>query len=85
MDNLKHLAGGGKELQLSGLDSIFKEPFQIQLPDEDEYFQLHLDFQYHPSDKSQLFMNSTWTEDIEEDFFTLARNLDAYLSLQSEV
>ncbi|HBA97572.1 MAG TPA: hypothetical protein DCZ23_05635 [Lachnospiraceae bacterium] len=84
MDNLDYLIGGGKELQLSEEDSKFKELFQIQLPDEDESFQLHLDFQYHPGDKNQLFLDSTLMEDIEEDYFTLARNLDACLSLQSE-
>lgn len=85
MGNLKYLTGGSNALQISETDVGFKEPFQRQLLDEDEYFHLHLDFQYYPNIKNQLFANSSWTEDIEEDYFTLARSLDACLSLQSEM
>lgn len=51
---------------------------------EEEYFQLHLDIQYKPSNKNKLFSGSIWNEDIGEDFFSFVRNSDAYLSMKNE-
>jgi len=80
MDYLECLDGGGIITQIPGISGTFEETFQSHLPEEDEYFQLHLDIQYHPDDKIQFFSDAIWNGEIEEDYFTLARNLGACLS-----
>ncbi len=56
-----------------------------QFPNEDEeYFQLHLEILYEPSDINKSFSEPIWNDDVEGDFFEFIRSSDAYLSLKDE-
>ena len=64
--------------------SISDKPlFQISLvrqaPNEDEeFYQVHLDIFYEASRENQIFSESTWDEDLEENFFDYIRNSEVF-------
>ena len=64
--------------------SIFDKPlFQISLvrqaPNEDEeFYQVHLDIFYEASQDNQIFRESTWDEDLEENIFDYIRNSEVF-------
>ena len=46
--------------------------------DEEEYYQLHVDILYNPSDENKSFEQTTWNEDIDENIFEYVRNTQAF-------
>ena len=64
--------------------SIADKPlFQLslirQVPDEDEeYYQVHLDILYEASRENQIFHESTWDEDLEENIFDYIRASEVF-------
>lgn len=64
--------------------SISDKPlFQISLvrqaPNEDEeFYQVHLDIFYEASQDNQIFSESTWDEDLEENIFDYIRNSEVF-------
>ena len=64
--------------------SISDKPlFQISLvrqaPNEDEeFYQVHLDIFYEASRENQIFSESTWDEDLEENIFDYIRNSEVF-------
>ena len=58
---------------------LFQLSLVRQVPDEDEeYYQLHLDIFYEASRENQIFSESTWDEDLEENFFDYIRNSEVF-------
>ena len=50
---------------------LFQFSLVRQVPDEDEeFYQVHLDIFYEASRENQIFSESTWDEDLEENIFT---------------
>ena len=70
--------------------SISDKPlFQISLvrqaPNEDEEFcQVHLDIFYEASQDNQIFSESTWDEDLEENIFDYIRNSEVFAYAKEE-
>ena len=58
---------------------LFQLSLVRQVPDEDEeYYQLHLDIFYEASRENQIFSESTWDEDLEENMFDYIRNSEVF-------
>ena len=58
---------------------LFQLSLVRQVPDEDEeYYQLHLDIFYEASRENQIFSESTWDEDLEENIFDYIRNSEVF-------
>ena len=58
---------------------LFQLSLVRQVPGEDEeYYQLHLDIFYEASRENQIFSESTWDEDLEENFFDYIRNSEVF-------
>lgn len=54
---------------------LFQLSLVRQAPDEDEeFYQVHLDLFYEPSQDNQIFNESTWDEDLDENIFDYIRN-----------
>ena len=64
--------------------NVYDKPlFQLslvrQVPDEDEeYYQVHLDIFYEASRENQIFSESTWDEDLEENIFDYIRASEVF-------
>lgn len=43
------------------------------MPDDDEFYQLHVDVLYTPSSENEMFSEATWDEDLDEDIFDYIR------------
>ena len=53
---------------------LFQFSLVRQVPDEDEeFYQVHLDIFYEASQDNQIFSESTWDEDLEENIFDYIR------------
>ena len=64
---------------------LFQLSLVRQVPDEDEeYYQLHLDIFYEASRENQIFSESTWDEDLEENFFDYIRNSEVFAYAKEE-
>lgn len=46
---------------------------QVPMPDDDEFYQLHVDVLYTPSSENEMFSEATWDEDLDEDIFDYIR------------
>ena len=58
---------------------LFQLSLVRQVPDEDEeYYQLHLDIFYEASRENQIFSESTWDEDLEENIFDYIRASEVF-------
>ncbi len=70
--------------------SISDNPlFQISLvrqaPNEDEeFYQVHLDIFYEASRENQIFSESIWDEDLEENIFDYIRNSEVFAYAKEE-
>ena len=59
---------------------LFQLSLVRQVPDEDEeYYQVHLDILYEASRENQIFSESTWDEDLEENIFDYIRNSKVFV------
>ena len=51
---------------------------------EDEYYQLHIDVLYNPSDENKIFQHTVWNEDIDENIFEYVKNTSAFAFCKNE-
>ena len=59
---------------------LFQLSLVRQVHDEDEeYYQVHLDIFYEASRENQIFSESTWDEDLEENIFDYIRNSEVFV------
>ena len=65
--------------------SVFLFCLVRQFPNEDEeYYQIHLDIYYKPSNDNKKIQGAVWNEDIEENFFDYIRSSKAFECVSSE-
>ena len=58
---------------------MFQLSLVRQAPNEDEeFYQVHLDIFYEASQDNQIFSESTWDEDLEENIFDYIRNSEVF-------
>ena len=58
---------------------LFQPSLVRQAPNEDEeFYQVHLDIFYEASQENQIFSESTWDEDIEENIFDYIRASEVF-------
>ena len=58
---------------------LFQLSLVRQVPNEDEeFYQVHLDIFYEASRENQIFSESTWDEDIEENIFDYIRASEVF-------
>ena len=58
---------------------LFQLSLVRQAPNEDEeFYQVHLDIFYEASQDNQIFIESTWDEDLEENIFDYIRASDVF-------
>ena len=58
---------------------LFQLSLVRQAPNEDEeFYQVHLDIFYEASRENQIFSESTWDEDLEENIFDCIRNSEVF-------
>ncbi|KJU93883.1 hypothetical protein [Streptococcus infantis] len=58
---------------------LFQLSLVRQAPNEDEeFYQVHLDIFYEASRENQIFSESTWDEDLEENIFDYIRNSEVF-------
>ena len=59
--------------------TLFQLSLVRQAPNEDEeFYQVHLDIFYEASQENQIFSESTWDEDIEENIFDYIRASEVF-------
>ena len=59
--------------------ALFQLSLVRQAPNEDEeFYQVHLDIFYEASQDNQIFSESTWDEDLEENIFDYIRASDVF-------
>ena len=59
--------------------ALFQLSLVRQAPNEDEeFYQVHLDIFYEASRENQIFSESTWEEDLEENIFDCIRNSEVF-------
>ena len=59
---------------------LFQLSLVRQAPNEDEeFYQVHLDIFYEASQDNQIFSESTWDEDLEENIFDYIRNSEVFV------
>ena len=59
---------------------LFQLSLVRQAPNEDEeFYQVHLDIFYEASRENQIFSESTWEEDLEENIFDCIRNSEVFV------
>ena len=64
---------------------LFQFSLVRQVPDEDEeFYQVHLDIFYEASQDNQIFSESTWDEDLEENIFDYIRNSEVFTYAKEE-
>lgn len=58
---------------------LFQLSLVRQAPNEDEeFYQVHLDIFYEASRENQIFSESTWDEDLDENIFNYIRNSEVF-------
>lgn len=82
-------AGEDMILFETGTFSFTGEPtFQIslvrQFPNDDEYYQVHVDILYKPSTENEMFSETVWNEDISGSIFDYIRKSQAYAYAKNE-
>ena len=64
---------------------LFQLSLVRQAPNEDEeFYQVHLDIFYEASQENQIFSESTWDEDLEENIFDYIRNSEVFAYAKEE-
>ena len=59
---------------------LFQFSLVRQVPNEDEeFYQVHLDIFYEACRENQIFSESTWDEDLEENIFDYIRNSEVFV------
>ena len=55
-----------------------------QFPNDDEYFQIHVDILFKSNRDNQLFSEAVWNEDINENIFDYIRKSEAFEYAKSD-
>lgn len=64
---------------------LFQLSLVRQAPNEDEeFYQVHLDIFYEACRENQIFSESTWDEDLEENIFDYIRNSEVFAYAKEE-
>ena len=64
---------------------LFQLSLVRQVPDEDEeFYQVHLDVFYEACQENEIFHESTWDEDLEENIFDYIRNSEVFAYAKEE-
>ena len=53
--------------------------------DEEEYYQIHVDVLYIPTEENKDFQRTIWNEDIEEDIFSYIKKTPEFKSCKDKV
>ena len=52
--------------------------------EEDEYYQIHVNVLYEPSEKTSQFLTMVWDEDLDENFFDYIRTSEAFEAVKDD-
>ena len=52
--------------------------------EEDEYYQIHVNVLYEPSEKPSQFLTMDWDEDLDENFFDYIRTSEAFEAVKDD-
>ena len=52
--------------------------------EEDEYYQIHVNVLYEPSEKTSQFLTMVWDEDLDENFFDYIRTSVAFEAVKDD-
>ena len=64
---------------------LFQFSLVRQVPNEDEeFYQVHLDIFYQACRENEIFHESTWDEDLEENIFDYIRNSEVFAYAKEE-
>ena len=64
---------------------LFQISLVRQAPNEDEeFYQVHLDILYEASQDNQIFSESTWDEDLDENIFDYIRNSEVFAYVKDQ-
>lgn len=59
-------------------EPVFKISLVRQFPNNDEFYQIHTDILYKPTDENKIFRETTWNEDLSENIFDYIRKSEAF-------
>ncbi len=60
-------------------EPVFEISLVRQFPnDDEEYYQIHVDILYKPTDENKIFSEATWNEDLSENIFDYIRKSAAF-------
>lgn len=59
-------------------EPVFEISLVRQFPNDDEFYQIHTDILYKPTDKNKIFREATWNEDLSENIFDYIRKSEAF-------
>lgn len=59
-------------------EPMFEISLVRQLPNDDEFYQIHVDILYKPTNENKMFSEATWNEDLSENIFDYIRNSEVF-------
>lgn len=68
-------------------EDLFYFSLVRQFPnEEEEFYQIHVDVHYKPTDRNREFSEAVWNEELNKDIFSYIRNSEAYaVAKQDEI
>ncbi len=59
-------------------EPMFEISLVRQLPNDDEFYQIHVDILYKPTNENKMFSEATWNEDLSENIFDYIRKSEVF-------
>ena len=59
-------------------EPMFEISLVRQLPNDDEFYQIHVDILYKPTNENKMFSEATWDEDLSENIFDYIRKSEVF-------
>ena len=59
-------------------EPMFEISLVRQLPNDDEFYQIHVDILYKPTSENKIFSEATWDEDLSENIFDYIRRSEVF-------
>lgn len=59
-------------------EPMFEISLVRQLPNDDEFYQIHVDILYKPTNENKMFSEATWNEDLSENIFNYIRKSEVF-------
>ena len=59
-------------------EPMFEISLVRQLPNDDEFYQIHVDLLYTPTNENKMFSEATWNEDLSENIFDYIRKSEVF-------